>query len=349
MTPGAAPRVMAVLAMTLAVLAPARASAPPVPHVPITLTGLDLHDGTIVQHAGRYLMYGTRYGCGFSWGTPGTPFCGFGVASASSLAGLQGAPVRPLFPPGRVIRAAGWHGDDGKTWQQVCSDHGAGCFNPRMVLSPGGRWLLWFNAPADWWFRHEDAYWVMTCSSASGPCYRPRKPALAQCGAGDFSIATAGKSAWIVCARRYIAVQRLDPAWTSGTGTGQVTDIATGPASIADASTGITGSEGDGAYLASPRHWVLTYSDPQCGYCSGTASAAGPVSVHAAYATASTPLGHWTVRGFLSPAACAGQPRTVFTAGGQAYEWVDRWLGTRNETQADVLLEPMTASPWSCA
>jgi hypothetical protein len=44
----------------------------------------------------------------------------------------------------------------------------------------------------------------------------------------------------------------------------------------------------------------------------------------------------------------------VFTADGQAWEWIDRWTGSDNETSASVMLEPMAASQavpstWRCA
>jgi len=107
---------------------------------------------------------------------------------------------------------------------------------------------------------------------------------------------------------------------------------------------GLSG-EGVGAAELPGRTWIAVYSAPGCGYCSGTASAAGAVAVHAGYAIASALLGSWTPRGYLSPAPCLGQPRTI-AAG---YEWIDEWTGSRNEAAAKVLLEPMTAHLWSCA
>jgi hypothetical protein len=87
----------------------------------------------------------------------------------------------------------------------------------------------------------------------------------------------------------------------------------------------------------------MTYSLPQCGYCSGppaVKSAAGPGEVQAGYATAPGMMGPWTDHGPLSAAYCTGQPRTVFSVGDTEYEWIDRWHGTPNEAGATVLLEP---------
>jgi hypothetical protein len=151
---------------------------------------------------------------------------------------------------------------------------------------------------------------------------------------GDFSIVTApGQRPVILCSMSgAISEEQLAPGWVDGDATG-TKDIPR------------LSGEGVGAAEVPGGTWITVYSAPGCGYCSGTASAAGAVSVHAGYATAPTLLGPWTPRGYLSPAPCLGQPRTV-AAG---YEWVDEWTGSPNETAAKVLLEPMTADPWSCS
>ncbi len=109
--------------------------------------------------------------------------------------------------------------------------------------------------------------------------------------------------------------------------------------------------EGEGGFLRSDGTWELTYSLPRCGYCTGPPalkSAAGPTEVQAGYATAPAMLGPWTAQGVLSPAYCAGQPRTAMVLLARPYEWLDRWTGSTNETKAAIRLEPMAARPWSC-
>jgi hypothetical protein len=329
----------------------------------VTISGLDLHDGTIVQYGATYYMYGTRYRCGFTWGKAGTPFCGFGVSTSKSLAGPWGTP-KLLFSPSAVVRS-NWATDNGKTWNWVCGSDGAGCFNPRMLHRPDGVWVLWFNAPGDTFRSRANAYWVMGCNGPAGPCGSQaggphgstHKPALYICADdGDFSVITSGASAAILCSMGGISEEVLDHNWANGTGVGtkaipSISRSMSAMAPMAPAAI-IPVGEGVGAFHEPNGSWEMTYSLPGCGYCSGPPAlktAGGAAEVRAGYATAPGMTGPWTARGVLSPAYCTGQPRTVFTAGGVAYEWVDRWTGSRNETAASIRLEPMAASPWSCS
>ena len=328
---------------------------------PVIIRGLDLHDGMILRHADVFYLYGTRYGCGFEWTVRNTPFCGFGVATASRLPGPWTF-RRLLFSPRALDN---WGPDRGRTWNWVCGVSGDGCFNPRMVERPDGVWLLWFNAPRDSFAYHAPAYYVMGCAGPLGPCgYQDggphgstHKPSLKFCNAdGDFSIITSGASAAIICSRYTLAEEQLDHWWTDGTGRG-ATGLGGVPApaavSAAQAQTAAIG-EGVGGYQVSAGEWEMTYSAPACGYCTGPPrllAAQGSVKeVRTEYSTAPSMLGPWTAQGALSAAYCAGQPRTVFTLPGQgAWEWVDRWTGSRNERGAAIALEPMAASPWSCS
>jgi hypothetical protein len=341
--------------------APAQAGGAPVIPVPVTLAGLDLHDGTIVQSGGIDYMYGTRYGCGFQWGMPGTPFCGFGVATATSLAGPW-TYRRLLFRPRALDN---WGPDKGRTWDQVCGDAGAGCFNPRMLHRPDGVWVLWFNAPIDHYRFKANAYYVMGCNGPLGPCgYQAggphgstHKPRLTACDVpGDFSVITNGDGkAAIICSGQTLSEQLLDRWWTDGTGTGatRLAGLRTGAPAAALPAAAAALAEGVGAFRVHRGLWEMVYSTPECGYCTGPpllkAAGGANTEVEAGYATAPAMLGPWAHPGVLSSADCTGQPRTVFRADGLAWEWVDRWLGTRNETAAAVLLEPMTAVPWSCS
>ncbi len=77
---------------------------------------------------------------------------------------------------------------------------------------------------------------------------------------------------------------------------------------------------------------MLTYSDPNCGYCAGTGTG---------YATASVVGGAWTRRGSLSALSCGGQPRDVDLIDGHVYEQIDQWYGDLNETRANTVLAPL--------
>lgn len=319
-----------------------------------TLRGLDMHDGTIVQNDGTYYMYGTEYGCGFTWGTHNTPFCGFGVRTASSLSGPWST-SRLLFSPSATIHefATGpstWTGDNGKTWSALCGGTGRGCFNPRMIQRPDGAWVLWFNSPADY-YAHQNSYWSVGCNGPLGPCGSSagapfgtdHKPTLVPCADdGDFTILTSGSAAAIICSQGTLSQEMLDANWTNGTGEG------THQIPLA----GVVSAEGVGGFQRDDGTWEITYSDPQCGYCSGPpnyGTAGGATQVQTGYATAPTLNGTWTAQGVLSSDYCTGQPRTVFTADGQPYEWIDQWTGSRNETEAPIKLEAMNSSPWSCS
>ena len=143
--------------------------------------------------AACYHLYGTRYACGFQWGAP-SPWCGFGVSRARSLAGPWTAPGAAL----RTVRHAA-RTRSGR-WQQICGDTGLGCFNPRMIQRSG--WgderrrvdPLVQRAGRTSTRDRANAYYAMTCAGPDRPVRRHRrrhrsKPSMHQCtGNGDFSI-----------------------------------------------------------------------------------------------------------------------------------------------------------------
>jgi hypothetical protein len=351
--------VLAVLASCFFTLPQAGASVAP-PSARITVNDLDMHDGTVVQDGSTYYMYGTQYACGFTWGVANTPFCGFAVRSAASLDGPWSAP-RLLFSPHDLDN---WGPDKGHTWNWVCGSTGAGCFNPRMVHRPDGAWILWFNAPRDNFAYHANAYYAMGCNGPAGPCgYQAgaplgstNKPSLHTCvDAGDFSILTSGPAAAILCSDTGISEEQLDASWVNGTGPGTKavpgSELGLRTRAAAVAADLIPIGEGEGAYQRPNGSWEMTYSLPGCGYCSGPPAlltAGGAQQVQTGYATAPTMTGPWTLGGTLSPDYCTGQPRTVFTADGQPYEWMDRWTGALNETAAAIGWVPVGTTPWSC-
>ncbi|SFL94538.1 hypothetical protein, partial [Geodermatophilus ruber] len=300
------------------------------------ITGLDLHDGMIVQVGGVYYLYGTQYACGFQWLTPNTPWCGFAVSTSTDR--VNWSPPRLLFDPNGVDP---WNG---QTWQQVCGGTGAGCFNPRMIQRSGwgvddGAWILWFNAPQDFNATGANPYYAMGCAGPAGPCGAgsgPRgsthKPALgAYCGGnGDFAIVTPSSGRPVaICtdADQTLSQARLDVWGTNGDGTG-ARNLA-----------GLTAVESPGAYQdAATGTWILTYSDPNCGYCSGTGTG---------YATAPSLLGPWTAPGGdsrrLSPTSCGGQPRTISVVDGYPFQGIDLWTGGNpNQTSARLRFEALT-------
>jgi len=87
------------------------------------------------------------------------------------------------------------------------------------------------------------------------------------------------------------------------------------------------------------------------------------------YATASAVDGTWSTAPNLNPVwgakpigrrgisatSCGGQGRTVITLDGQPYQFIDLWVGDRNETAAGIRLEPLVfnqdpappGTPWA--
>ncbi|GDY33454.1 hypothetical protein [Gandjariella thermophila] len=326
------------------------------------ISGIDLHDGMIVESGGTYYLYGTEYGCGFQWGQANTPWCGFGVSTATSPSGPWSTPTL-LFDPNAIDP---W---TNTTWVSECGSTGAGCFNPRMIQRSGwgandGVWILWFNAPADYNRNRANAYYALGCNGPAGPCgYTApygsvHKPNLWVCsGNGDFSIVPNGSAPPVMLCTmpdQTLAEEQLDTWGTNGTGTGS-TNLA-----------GLTNTESPGAYQdPGTGTWIMTYSDPNCGYCQGAGTG---------YATATNLLGPWTAptntgwsapatgRRDLSATSCGGQPRTVITLDGQPYQTIDLWTGSANETTAGLHYEPLTYqhpaggsgtlwqpfTPWTC-
>jgi hypothetical protein len=330
-----------------------RAAAPLAPALtatvlaPVTTAGVDLHDGQILKVGTTYYWYGTMYGCGFQWGQSG-PWCGFGVSMSSALTGPWSTP-QLLFSPQSTDP---W---TGTTWAAECGSTGAGCFNPRMIVRTGwgpndGVPILWFNSPADYSRSGANAYNVMGCNSLTGPCGPTagppygsyNKPPLYVCSDnGDFSlISIPGQLPAIVCTMAGsspLNIEQLNEWGAGGTGVGARTIGS------------LTGVESPGMWRdTATGSWVLTYSDPYCGYCAGTSTG---------YATASSPYGPWSAPGNVGWAApswsrrsisadsCGGQPRTVSVLDGQPWQVVDLWRGTANETSAGTHLQPLVYDP----
>lgn len=321
------------------------ADPPPTSH---TIQGLDLHDMTIKKHAGTYYAYGSMYACGYEWYIPNTPWCGFGVSTATDLKGPWSKPTL-LFDPNSLDP---W---SKRSWQATCGGTGQGCFNPRMIVRSGWGYndqvpILWFNAPRHYSDTGANAYNVMGCASMIGPCgpgATPNgsynKPALSVCaGNGDFGmIERPVTRPAIVCSMpgaTQLNLEELNYSGSGGTGQG-VRKVA-----------GMAGPiEGPGGWWDEPtQQYVLTYSDQGCGYCAGT-----PIG----YATSAALYSGWTAPGNVGwgapawarrdfdPSSCGGQPRTVTVLDNQPWQIIDLWLGTRNETAAPTHLVPLHYQP----
>jgi hypothetical protein len=329
------------------------ACTPPGPPGPIDVAGVDLHDGVMQKFGNTYYLYGTEYGCGYSWQANPTPWCGFGVSTSSSAYGPWSAPAL-LFSPGAADPY-----EPGQSYQYVCGHAGSGCWSPRMVQRSGwgaddGVYLLWFNAPAYMNPQFGSAphgYMAMGCNGPAGPCGASAgapygstyRPVLHQCaganGDAGLTASTENGALFLVCpkAEASLSIEQLDRWGTNGTGTG-VDDVA-----------GLTHIEATGTYRdATSGTWVMTYSDPNCGYCAGTGTG---------YATAPDVLGPWAApanvgvgeppagRRDLSATSCGGQPDTVSVVDGQAWQKINLWTGAMNETGAGLHFEPLDYNP----
>jgi hypothetical protein len=330
-------------------VAGARLAAP----AAVDVAGVDLHDGQLQKFGSTYYLYGTMYGCGFSWQQANTPWCGFGVSTAPSMTGPWSTPTL-LFSA-----SAPDPYNPGKTYQATCGASGQGCFSPRMVQRSGwgandGVFVLWFNAP--WYYSSgaPHAYMIMGCNGPTGPCGASagapygttHRPTLHQCNGanGDpgISASSDGTSIYLLCpmvGTTSVAVEQLSKWGSDGTGVG-ATNVA-----------GLTAVEAMGMWRdPSTSTWVMTYSDIRCGYCAGTGTG---------YATAPSPLGPWTAPGnlgvgapvnarrLISANSCGGQPDTVSVIDGQPWQKINLWTGQMNETAAGLHFEPLTYTPTS--
>lgn len=292
-----------------------------------TISGLDAHDGMINKVGSTYYLYGTRYACGFRWLDPSTRFCGFGVWSSTDRVHWTDL--------GNLFDENGHNSWRNESWQDTCVRYyGGGCFNPRMVRrASDGVWILWFNAPDDYRRTGANAYYALGCNGPAGPCGDAAgaphggtyKPNLSTCyGNGDFSIVDDGGTAYITCtmADQTLRIEPLDQWWVNGVG-GGVSNVLD-----------LTDVEAP-AVFRSGQYLYMTYSDPNCGYCSGTGTSY-------AYSTNGM-LGPWYAGGRISVDTCSGQPRSLSWVDNDIIQWIDQWTPDRapNQTNASIDLEPL--------
>ncbi|MFD0763257.1 family 43 glycosylhydrolase [Mucilaginibacter lutimaris] len=246
---------------------------------------IDAHDGEIAQFNGVYYLYGTSYDCGFEWGNKGAPFCGFKVYSSKDL--VNWIDKGYLF--------------DAKTpvWQSRCDGKTYGCFRPHVVYNKlNNNYVLWINV-----YDNVIGYRVFTSKSPVGPFKETAEPELAvnadkpaaglNNGDHDIFIDDDGRgyiayTDWRT--KGTIVIEKLSNDYLSGTG--ECVKMVT-PGS----------TEAPALFKRKGRYYV-TYSDPNCGYCSGTGTS---------YRMAGNPLGPWSEGVSISNNSCGGQPSFVST------------------------------------
>ncbi|MBL4678993.1 MAG: family 43 glycosylhydrolase [Mucilaginibacter sp.] len=280
---------------------------------------IDAHDGEIALFNGSYYLYGTSYDCGFEWQNKNAAFCGFKVYTSKDM--------QTWTDKGYLFNA--------KTdvWQTRCNGNTYGCFRPHVVFNSKTKlYVLWINV-----YDNVSGYRVFTSKSPTGPFEEVAEPKLAvNAGApagglnngdhdtfiDDDGTAYLTYTDWRT--KGTIVIEKLSGDYL--TGTGEVVR------SVTEGQT-----EAPGMFKRNGIYYVV-YSDPNCGYCSGTG---------ASYKTAHSPLGPWSAAKKISDNSCGGQPSFVSTiklGGGNVYLFgSDLWNNAaRNEALANYYWAPLT-------
>lgn len=280
---------------------------------------IDAHDGEIAYFGGTYYLYGTSYDCGFAWQDKKAPFCGFKVYSSPDL--MNWTDQGYLFDATTPV------------WQTRCNGNTYGCFRPHVVFNQKtSQYVLWINV-----YDNRSGFRVFTSAAPTGPFKEVAEPTLAVNGnapvAGlnngdhDTFVDEDGKAYLAYTDWRTkgtIVIEELAPDYLTGTGrhVKAVTPEKT---------------EAPGLFKRKGIYYV-TYSDPNCGYCSGTGTS---------YRTASSPLGPWSEGKKISDKSCGGQPSFVSTiklANDSLFIYgSDLWNdGARNEALANYFWASLT-------
>ncbi|MES2808271.1 MAG: family 43 glycosylhydrolase [Bacteroidota bacterium] len=280
---------------------------------------VDAHDGEVAYFNGTYYLYGTSYGCGFEWGHKDAPFCGFKVYSSKDM--VTWTDRGALFDATTQL------------WQSRCNGNTYGCFRPHVIYNAKTRlYVLWINV-----YDNRVGYRVFTSKTPVGPFIEKAEPTLAlntempvaglNNGDHDTFIDDDGKAYLAYTDWRSggaIAIEQLSDDYLTGTG------------KIAKAVTA-TKTEAPGMFKRKGIYYVV-YSDPNCGYCSGTGSS---------YKTAKSPLGPWSEAIKISDNSCGGQPSFVSTiklkTGDVFLYGSDLWNNAaKNESLANYYWAPLT-------
>jgi len=293
---------------------------------------IDAHDGKIAFFDGLYYLYGTSYDCGYKWGTANAPFCGFKSYSSTDLVHFEDRGA--LFDASTA------------TWQTRCNGSTYGCYRPHVVFNASTKkYVLWINV-----YDNQVGYRVFTSSSPAGPFTEAAEPTLAVNATapvaglnnGDHDVFVDDDGVAYVAITDWrmggaIAIERLDASYLSGTG--NVVRTIT------------PGSTEAPALFKRNGVYYLTYSDPNCGYCSDIAGTS--------YRTAASPLGPWSTGKSISANSCTGQPSFVATIAlstGTGFLYgSDRWNNAaKNEALANFFWAPLafgadgSVSPLTC-
>ena len=280
---------------------------------------IDAHDGEIAFFNGVYYLYGTSYGCGFEWGHKDAPFCGFKVYTSRDLVNWKDRGY--LFDASTAI------------WQTRCNGNTYGCFRPHVIYNKNSsRYVLWINV-----YDNSVGYRVFSSHNPAGPFVEQAEPELAvNKGAAvaglnngdhdtfvdDDGTAYLAYTDWR--AKGAIAIEQLSTNYL--TGTGKVTSAIT------------KGKTEAPSLFKRKGIYYLVYSDPNCGYCSGTG---------ASYRTAPSPMGPWSEGIRISDNSCGGQPSFVSSIkleSGEVFLFgSDLWNnGAKNEALANYYWAPLT-------
>ncbi|MFA6084027.1 family 43 glycosylhydrolase [Mucilaginibacter sp.] len=280
---------------------------------------IDAHDGEIALFNNTYYLYGTSYDCGFEWGNKNAPFCGFKVYSSKDM--LNWTDKGYLF--------------DAKTkvWQTRCNGNTYGCFRPHVVYNHQTHlYVLWINV-----YDNVSGYRVFTSKTPVGPFAEVAEPKLAVntnapaagLNNGDHDIfidddgtAYLAYTDWRT--KGTIVIEKLSDDYLTGTGE-VVKSVTNGQ------------TEAPGMFKRNGIYYVV-YSDPNCGYCSGTGTS---------YKTAKSPLGPWSEGKRISDNSCGGQPSFVSTiklSSGTVYLFgSDLWNNAaKNEALANYYWAPLS-------
>jgi len=279
---------------------------------------IDAHDGEIALFNGVYYLYGTSYDCGFAWQNKNAAFCGFKSYSSTDMVNWTDRGF--LFDAQTPV------------WQTRCNGNTYGCFRPHVIFNKKtGLYVLWINV-----YDNVSGYRVFTAKSPVGPFAEVAEPKLAvnaSSPAGglnngdhdtfidDDGTAYLAYTDWR--AGGSIVIEKLSADYL--TGTGEVSNAVTK-----------TRTEAPGMFKRNGIYYVV-YSDPNCGYCSGTG---------ASYKTATSALGPWSESKKISDNSCGGQPSFVSTiklGSGTVFIFgSDLWNnGAKNEALANYYWAPL--------
>jgi hypothetical protein len=280
---------------------------------------IDAHDGEIAFFEGVYYLYGTSYGCGFQWGKKDAPFCGFKTYSSTDM--VHWTDRGALFDTSTPV------------WQSRCNGSTYGCFRPHVIFNKmTSLYVLWINV-----YDNVSGFRVFTSKSPTGPFLEVKEPVLgvnsdapaAGLNNGDHDTFVDEDGTGYVAftdwrTKGTIVIEKLTPDYLTGTGT-LVKSVTSGQ------------TEAPSLFFRKGIYY-LTYSDPNCGYCSGTGTS---------YKTAKSPLGPWSEGKQISSNSCGGQPSFVspikLTSGIIYLYGSDLWNNAaKNESLANYYWAPLS-------